>query len=64
MEHQDQEQDQVTSTQLAVIDSLLRNGLVLNLKSHFIDKLPDLSSLTTTLIYVNLSFNNFKVLKI
>ena len=57
------EEDQITPAQLAVVDCLLRNGLALSLKAHFIDKLPDLANLTKTLIYINLSFNNFNVLK-
>ncbi|CAF0740069.1 unnamed protein product [Brachionus calyciflorus] len=52
--------EQVSPAELAVIDSLLRNGLALSLKAHFIDILPDISSLKNTLIYINLSFNNFK----
>jgi hypothetical protein len=40
---------------------LLRNGYVLNLKAHFIDQLPDISPLYSTLVYINLSFNNFSV---
>ena len=52
--------EQVSPAELAVIDSLLRNGLALSLKAHFIDQLPDISSLKKTLIYINLSFNNFK----
>ena len=55
------EDDQITPSQLAVVDCLLRNGLALSLKAHFIDKLPDLANLTKTLIYINLSFNNFTV---
>ena len=55
------DEDQITPSQLAVVDCLLRNGLALSLKGHFIDKLPDLVSLRKTLIYINLSFNNFTV---
>jgi hypothetical protein len=51
--------DQITITQLAVVDSLLRNGISLSLKGHFIAKLPDITSLRRTLIYINLSFNQF-----
>lgn len=54
--------DQITPSQLAVVDCLLKNGLALSLKAHFIDKLPDLASLKKTLIYLNLSFNDFTVI--
>ena len=60
-EEQLNDDDQITPSQLAVVDCLLRNGLALSLKAHFIDKLPDLASLIKTLIYINLSFNNFTV---
>lgn len=53
-------EEEISASQIAVIDSLLRNGLALSLKAHFIDGLPDLTSLKNTLIYINLSFNNFK----
>lgn len=55
------DENQITISKLAVVDSLLRNGLALSLKAHFIDKLPDINSLKKTLIYINLSFNNFQV---
>lgn len=58
-EEEEASNDQITPAQLAIVDCLLRNGLALSLKGHFIDKLPDLASLTKTLIYINLSFNNF-----
>ncbi|RNA39044.1 leucine-rich repeat-containing 63 isoform X1 [Brachionus plicatilis] len=54
------DEEEISASQIAVIDSLLRNGLALSLKAHFIDTLPDLSSLRNTLVYINLSFNNFK----
>ena len=31
------------------------------LQAHFIDRLPDISSLSTTLVHINLSFNYFTV---
>ena len=53
------EEDEVTPTQLAIVDSLLQNGTSLSLKGHFLDQLPDMDSLKRTLIYFNISFNNF-----
>lgn len=54
------DEQEISASQIAVLDSLLRNGLALSLKGHFLDVIPDLSSLKNTLIYVNLSFNNFR----
>ena len=56
-----EDDSQISRAQLAIVDSLLRNGLTLSLKALFIDTLPDLTSLKSTLVYANLSFNNFKV---
>ena len=53
--------EQITSTHLAILECLLRNGLALSLKGHFVDEIPDLKSLKNRLIYINLSFNNFTV---
>ena len=55
--------DEITPAHIAIVDCLLRNGLVLSLKAYSIDKLPDLSALKNTLIYINLSYNHFKVKK-
>lgn len=55
------EEDEVTPTQLAIVDSLLQNGTSLNLKGHFLEQLPDMDSLKRTLLYFNISFNNFTV---
>lgn len=30
-------------------------------QAHFIDTLPDITPMSTTLVYLNLSFNNFQV---
>lgn len=54
------DEQEISLSQIAVIDCLLRNGLALSLKGHFINVLPDLSSLKNTLIYINLSYNNFR----
>ncbi len=55
------DEEEITPTQLAILDSLLRNGLTLSLKGQFLDQLPDLESLRKTLTYLNISFNNFTV---
>ncbi len=62
MEEQNElDENDITVSQLAVLDSLLKNGLALSLKGRFINQLPELNSLKSTLIYVNLSYNNFYV---
>jgi len=48
-------------TDIAVLDALVSGGAVLSLKAHFIDTIPDISPITTSLRYLNLSFNNFTV---
>ncbi len=50
----------ITPAHLAILDALIRDGLALSLKAFFIDQLPDVSPLQKTLIYFNLSFNNFQ----
>jgi Leucine-rich repeat (LRR) protein len=50
---------EITPAHLAILDALIRDGLALSLKAYFIDQLPDVSPLQNTLIYFNLSFNNF-----
>ena len=60
-EEEDEEDDDITPAHLAIIDCLLRDGIALDLKGYFIGKLPDITSLNKTLIYINLSFNNFQV---
>lgn len=46
---------------IAVLDALVTGGAVLSLKAHFIDMMPDISPITNSLRYLNLSFNNFTV---
>ncbi|XP_069496485.1 leucine-rich repeat-containing protein 63 isoform X2 [Ambystoma mexicanum] len=48
----------LTPCELAVYECLLHGGISLYLKAYFIDRLPDLTSICQTLVYVNLSFND------
>jgi hypothetical protein len=57
----EEEENEITPAQVAVVDSLLGNGIILNLKANFIDTLPDISTLKSTLYYINLSYNHFEV---
>ncbi|KAM4796008.1 leucine-rich repeat-containing protein 63 [Rhinophrynus dorsalis] len=45
---------------LAVLESLVHGGSTLRLKAYFISRLPDLTPLYSTLLYLNLSFNDLR----
>ncbi|XP_062862438.1 leucine-rich repeat-containing protein 63 isoform X2 [Trichomycterus rosablanca] len=49
----------VSPTEHAVLECIKYGGSFLNLKAHFISQLPDLSLLVSSLLYLNLSFNDF-----
>ncbi|KAJ8012972.1 hypothetical protein DPEC_G00048430 [Dallia pectoralis] len=48
-------------SELAILDCLTEGGLALSLKAHFIAVLPDLTPLAQSLVYLNLSFNDFTI---
>ncbi|MEE6471168.1 hypothetical protein FKM82_009201 [Ascaphus truei] len=50
----------VTHCELALLESLVHGGNTLSLKAFFISRLPDLTTLRNTLLYLNLSFNEFR----
>uniref|UniRef100_A0A803JDH7 Leucine rich repeat containing 63 n=1 Tax=Xenopus tropicalis TaxID=8364 RepID=A0A803JDH7_XENTR len=50
----------VSRSNFAVLESLVHGGSILNLKAFFISKLPDLTPLYNTLVYLNLSFNDLR----
>ncbi|XP_016305054.1 leucine-rich repeat-containing protein 63 [Sinocyclocheilus anshuiensis] len=52
------EQDVISASELAVLDCVTRGGTRLSFKAHFICDLPDVSSLTERLQYLNMSFNH------
>uniref|UniRef100_A0A8C2H547 Disease resistance R13L4/SHOC-2-like LRR domain-containing protein n=1 Tax=Cyprinus carpio TaxID=7962 RepID=A0A8C2H547_CYPCA len=52
------EQDVISASELAVLDCITRGGTRLSFKAHFICDLPDVSSLSEHLQYLNLSFND------
>lgn len=54
----------ISPSELAILDSLIAGSTALSLKAHFIDALPDVTPLSSTLVYLNLSFNNFKYLPV
>ncbi|KAI4898147.1 hypothetical protein NFI96_023059, partial [Prochilodus magdalenae] len=49
----------IALSELAVRECLEQCSTALSLKAHFIAQLPDLSPLAQSLLYLNLSFNNF-----
>lgn len=53
------EDGMITPSELAILDSLIQGGKALSLKAHFISEMPDISPLTRSLVYLNLSFNDF-----
>ncbi|XP_022102059.1 leucine-rich repeat-containing protein 63-like isoform X2 [Acanthaster planci] len=57
----EQDSSTITPSELAILDCLVNGGLALSLKAHFILALPDITPLTKTLTYLNLSFNDFRV---
>lgn len=61
MEEADSGGEEITPAHIAIVDCLLRNGRVLSFKAYSIDTLPEMSSLRNTLVYINLSYNHFKV---
>ncbi|XP_066267668.1 uncharacterized protein [Branchiostoma lanceolatum] len=53
------EDDTISPTELAVLDTIVNGGHVLSIKAHFVNQLPDIAPITNTLVYLNLSFNDF-----
>ncbi|XP_078614118.1 uncharacterized protein LOC144883440 isoform X2 [Branchiostoma floridae x Branchiostoma japonicum] len=51
--------DTISPTELAVLDAIVNGGHVLSIKAHFVNQLPDIAPITNTLVYLNLSFNDF-----
>ncbi|XP_058642400.1 leucine-rich repeat-containing protein 63 isoform X2 [Onychostoma macrolepis] len=50
--------DFISASELAVLDCVTRGGATLSFKAHFIGDLPDVTSLSERLQYLNLSFNH------
>lgn len=46
-----------TGAEIAVLDSLIRNGTHLDLRAFALERLPDISLMFSTLIAVDLSYN-------
>lgn len=49
-----------TGAEIAVLDSLLKNGTHLDLRAFTLENLPDISLMFTTLLAVDLSYNCLK----
>jgi hypothetical protein len=50
-----------TGAEIAVLDSLIKNGTHLDLRAFALEKLPDISLMFTTLVAVDLSYNCLRV---
>lgn len=50
-----------TGAEIAVLDSLIKNGTHLDLRAFTLDQLPDISLMFTTLVAIDLSYNCLKV---
>ncbi|XP_062907221.1 leucine-rich repeat-containing protein 63-like isoform X2 [Mobula hypostoma] len=59
---EEEEEEQVKPFELVIVRSIIAGGESLSLRGFFIHQLPDLTRLTFTLKYLNLSFNNFRVI--
>lgn len=55
------DQPQISPSEEAILDCMMSGGGYLSLKAHFITELPDLSPLSRTLTYLNISFNSLNV---
>jgi len=52
----------LSKAQLEVVASFIAGGEVLSLKGHFLTELPETKPIWKTLIYLDLSYNSFKIL--
>ncbi|EDO39345.1 predicted protein [Nematostella vectensis] len=53
--------DQVTPLEAVILNAIVTESAVLNVKAHFLNRLPSLSQLVDTLTHLNASFNDFWV---
>nr|XP_015219530.1 PREDICTED: leucine-rich repeat-containing protein 63 isoform X1 [Lepisosteus oculatus]XP_015219531.1 PREDICTED: leucine-rich repeat-containing protein 63 isoform X1 [Lepisosteus oculatus]XP_015219532.1 PREDICTED: leucine-rich repeat-containing protein 63 isoform X1 [Lepisosteus oculatus] len=58
---QDDQCGVIGPSELAILDCLVQGGVLLSLKAHFIARVPDLTPLAHSLLYLNLSFNELNV---
>lgn len=52
---------QMSPLEAVVLNAMMTGSSVLNLRAHFLNRLPDLSSLAGMLTHLNLSFNDLWV---
>lgn len=50
-----------TAAEIAILDSLIRNGTHLDLRAFTLEYLPDISLMFTTLVAADLSYNCLRV---
>ena len=53
--------EQMSPLEAVVLNAMMTGSSVLNLRAHFLNRLPDLSSLAGMLTHLNLSFNDLWV---
>lgn len=56
----DPDQVMISPSEYAILQCMMQGGRNLSLKAHFLDSLPDLYPVTHTLLYLNVSFNDFR----
>ncbi|XP_071511291.1 uncharacterized protein [Diadema antillarum] len=55
-------ESQINPAELAILECLVNGGVALSLKAHFVSALPQMNPVLKTLTYLNLSFNDFKII--
>lgn len=51
----------ISPSEVAVLECMMEGGSRLSFKAHFLSQLPSLAPLTSTLTYLNLSYNDLRV---
>ena len=56
----DGDQVMIGPSEVAILQCMMQGGTSLSMKAHFLDSFPDLYPVTHTLLYLNISFNDFR----
>ena len=56
----DADQVMIGPSEVAILQCMIQGGTSLSMKAHFLDSFPDLYPVTHTLLYLNVSFNDFR----
>ena len=60
----DADQVMIGPSEVAILQCMMQGGTSLSMKAHFLDTFPDLYPVTHTLLYLNVSFNDFRTFPI